>query len=263
MTDILNEINAYKKEVIERDSKQIPFNEIRSLAEKITAKSNFLSNIEKTIAQNKPAIISEIKKKSPSQGLLKKEFNVEEIAASYAEGGASCISVLTDEKYFQGKNEYVTQVKNKSNLPVLRKDFIIDPYQIYQAKFLGADAILLIMASLSNYQAKEFEDLAHSLNMDVLVESFNETELQNSLELKTKLVGINNRNLKTLETNLENITNLHNLIPSNKITICESGINSFEDFKEIKKIGINCFLIGGFLMQESNPEKTLKKLTKI
>jgi len=261
MKDILKEICEYKKEVVIRDSQDISMEKMRSLAKNINVPSQFTSNIEAKLQNNQTAIIAEIKKKSPSQGLIREDFNVAQIAKDYKDGGAACISVLTDEKYFAGSNEYVKIAKENSDLPILRKDFIIDPYQIYQSKYLGADAILLIMAYLSVEQAKEYEEIANSIGLDVLVESFNEDELKDSLELKTKLIGINNRNLKTLDTSLENITTLKTLIPKSRLAICESGINSIQDFQEIKNLGINCFLIGGFFMKQKNVKDSISHLS--
>ena len=261
MSNILQEINNYKKEIIIRDKKLQSLAFLKNKTESNKAISNFSQNIEDKIAKQETAIIAEIKQQSPSQGVLKEQnFSVAGIAQSYKKGGASCISVLTDEKYFSGKNEFVEIAKQASGLPILRKDFIIDEYQIYQAKAIGADAILLIMASLSQSQAIEYEQIANSIGLDVLVESFNEEELEQSLNLKTKLIGINNRNLKTLATNISTIFDLQHKIPKDKILICESGINAIEDFEQVKKTNINAFLIGGFLMQENDPAKTLKSL---
>jgi len=263
MKDILKEICEYKKEIVIRDSREISFEKMRQLASEIKTKSNFTNNLKERIDNNQTAIIAEIKKKSPSQGLIRDDFNVKEIATNYKEGGATCISVLTDEKYFAGSNEYVKIAKEASNLPILRKDFIIDEYQIYQAKQLGADAILLIMACLSKEQAKEYEEIANSIGLDVLVESFNEDELVDSLELKTPLVGVNNRNLKTLNTSLDNIKNLKAMVSNDRILVCESGINKLEDFQEIKKLEINCFLIGGYFMAQKNIKESLMSFLKI
>ncbi|MFZ8865227.1 MAG: indole-3-glycerol phosphate synthase TrpC [Rickettsiales bacterium] len=260
MKNILNEICTYKKEVIRADKKLLTLEKLKIATSLINSKSNFYSNITNNLQKNKPAIIAEIKQKSPSQGILKETIAIDKIAAAYKDGGACCISVLTDEKYFQGANKYIHIARKNSNLPILRKDFIIDEYQIYQAKHIGADAILLIMSCLSKAQAKEYEALANSLGLDVLVESYNEEELINALELKTKLIGINNRNLKNLTTSLDNIKNLKKHLPEDKILICESGINSFSDYQTLRSWGLNCFLIGGYLMKQNNISIALKEL---
>lgn len=258
--NILTEICSYKKDIIAADKQQISFETIRKLSEKNLDKSNFQNNIVAKTNRNQLAIIAEIKKKSPSQGEVTKTFDVQKIASSYKTGGATCISVLTDKKYFDGDNSYVKTAKTASNLPILRKDFIIDPYQIYQSKLIGSSAILLIMSCLSLKQAIEFEEIATSLNLDVLVETHNESEIKQAIQLKTKLVGINNRNLKNLETSLDNVKNLFNQIPDDKVVICESGINSKSDLTKIKKLGIYSFLIGGYFMKQSNITAAFKKI---
>lgn len=262
MTDILKEICSYKKEIVARDKQDVSLAELRKQAENITSAPRFLKNITQQIALDKNAIIAEIKQKSPSQGLMQQNIDVAKIAAQYAKGDAAAISVLTDEKYFGGKNEYVALAKQASNLPILRKDFMIDEYQIYQAKTIGAEAILLIMSALSVAQAQEFEALAFELGLDVLIETHNAPEIEQALQLKSKLIGVNNRNLKTLDTSLDNIKNLQQLIPNDKILVCESGINSLADFEQLKELKLNCFLIGGFLMKNPEPNNILEDLVK-
>ena len=257
MSDILRKICADRELTIAEDKLLLSDLEIRELAEKIKKKSNFQEIISNKHNNKEIAIIAEIKQKSPSQGVLAVDFNVADIAKKYQLGGATAISVLTEQKYFAGKDEYIRTAKAAANLPILRKDFIIDPYQIYQAKYIGSDAILLIMSCLSLEQAKEFEQIAHSLHMDVLVETHNEKEIEQALELNTKLIGINNRNLKTLDISLNNIKNLSNLIPQDKIIICESGINNKADLQDVTELGIYSFLIGGYFMKniEDIPDK--------
>ena len=261
MEDILKKICDDRKLSIAQDKKKLPLEKLINLASNIKTKSNFLANIIAREAQKKIAIIAEIKHKSPSQGQLTDDFDVAKIAQSYNEGGAACISVLTEPKYFAGDDSYINIAKKASDLPVLRKDFIIDPYQIYQAKYLGSDAILLIMSALSLNQAKEYEAIARSLNMDVLVETHNQYEIEQALQLKTKLIGVNNRNLKTLDISLDNIKQLKNLIPKDKIIICESGINSENDLKIMLDLDIYVFLIGGYLM--NNPINMIKNLQQL
>lgn len=249
MTNILKQICLDKKHLVAEEKELKSFEIIKKEAEGITTESNFQESLYTKINNKEIAIIAEIKRKSPSHGILNHNFNIKNIAENYKKGGATCISVLTDYKYFAGKNEYINIVKTISGLPILRKDFIIDPYQIYQAKTIGSDAILLIMSCLSMDQAKEFEDIASSIGLDILVETHNEDEIAKALELNTKLIGINNRNLKTLDISLNNIKNLAELIPNNKIIICESGINSKKDLDMITNLDIYGFLIGGYLMK--------------
>ncbi len=223
---------------------------------------SFIKAIEEKIKLKQTAIIAEIKKASPSKGVIRKDFDPKQIAKIYKENGAACISVLTDEKYFMGKNEYLTQAKQESDLPILRKDFIIDDYQILESKLIGADCILLIMAMLSDEQAKNLESRAIDMGLNVLVEVHDEDELKRALKLKTKLIGINNRNLKTLEVNINTSKKLAKMIPENAgyITICESGIKSRADIESVMAYNINTFLIGESLMKEKNIALTLKSL---
>jgi indole-3-glycerol phosphate synthase len=264
MEDILKKICNDRKLSVAQDKKKLPLQKIIDLASNIDSKSDFLSYISSKYLQKQVAIIAEIKHKSPSQGKLTNNFDVAKIAESYNRGGAACISVLTEPKYFSGDDAYIGIAKKASNLPVLRKDFIIDPYQIYQAKYLGSDAILLIMSALSLMQAKEYESIAHSLNMDVLIETHNQQEIEQALQLKSKLIGVNNRNLKTLDISLDNIKELKNLIPQDRIIICESGINSKTDLQIMLDLDIYVFLIGGYLMNKpTDIEKNLSQLVAL
>jgi len=221
---------------------------------------NFTGALQAKIKQNKIAIIAEIKKASPSKGIIRNNFNPVEIAMAYEKNGAACISVLTDEKYFMGKNEYLTAVKKAVNLPILRKDFIIDPYQIWEAKLIGADCILLIMAMLDEKLAIELEDEAQRIGLQSLIEIHDEEDLKKALKLKSKLFGINNRNLKTLEVDLKTTHNLAPKIPEDKILICESGIKNKEDIVKMKTHGAKTFLIGESLMKEDDIGSALKNL---
>ena len=221
---------------------------------------DFAGVIESKVKKNETAIIAEVKKASPSKGLIREDFDAVEIAKAYEENGAACISVLTDEKYFQGKAQYVTAIRGEVDLPILRKEFIVDAYQIYEAKLIGADCILLIMAMIDLDTAKEFEKIANDIGLAVLVESHNEEELKMALQLDTKLMGINNRNLKTLEVDINNSVELSKLIPDDKIVICESGIYTNKDVKKMKDKGINTFLVGESLMRKDDVGKALKEL---
>ena len=219
-----------------------------------------LEKINQQINHRGPAIIAEVKKASPSKGIIRADFDPVEIAKIYAKNGAACISILTDEKYFQGKLEYLRQIREVVDVPLLRKDFIVDPYQIYEAKLFGADCILLIMAMIDLKKASELEKVAHEIGLSVLVEVHNEEELEQALKLKTKLIGINNRDLKTFRIDINNCTRLKKLIPEDCIVICESGINNKADIDLMQKSGINSFLIGESLMKQDDIGLALKSL---
>ncbi|MFT6259282.1 MAG: indole-3-glycerol phosphate synthase [Rickettsiales bacterium] len=221
---------------------------------------DFAAAIEAKTNKNQIAIIAEVKKASPSKGIIREDFDPVAIAKTYEENGAACISVLTDEKYFMGKNEYLSEIRKNVDLPILRKDFIIDPYQILEAKLIGADCILLIMAMLSQDQAIKLEQKALEIGLSVLIEIHDEEDLQKALKLKSRLFGINNRNLKTFEISLEVSKNLKPKIPSGKIIICESGIFDKNDICEMQEIGINSFLIGESLMRKENIGLALKNI---
>ena len=207
-----------------------------------------------------PAIIAEIKKASPSKGILREHFVPHEIAQSYAAHGATCLSVLTDQEYFMGSAEYLKEARAACTLPVIRKDFIIDTYQVYEARAMGADAILLIVAALESTQMKELELCAIENHLDVLVEVHDALELEAALELKTPLLGINNRNLKTFEVSLQTTLDLLSSIPKEKLVITESGILQATDVKTMRAAGVNAFLIGEAFMRAANPGKALAEL---
>jgi len=213
-----------------------------------------------SIAKGKPGIIAEIKKASPSKGILRAQFHPKEIAQSYAEYGATCLSVLTDRDYFMGSPEFLKEARAACTLPVIRKDFIIDPYQVYEARAMGADAILLIVAALEPTQMKELELCATENHLDVLVEVHDALELEAALELKTPLLGINNRNLKTFEVSLQTTLDLLSSIPKEKLVITESGILQAADVKTMRDAGVNAFLIGEAFMRATNPGKALAEL---
>lgn len=220
----------------------------------------FIESISRKINSGENALIAEIKKASPSKGLIRANFDPVAIANSYKNGAATCLSILTDEPYFQGKNEYVTQVAKSCDLPILRKDFMLDPYQVAEARAMGADCILIIIAALKLDQAIELEEKAISLGLDVLIEVHNEEELEQGLKLKSKLLGINNRNLKTLEIDLATTERLSKLVPDNRILVCESGIYSNNDIKRMNDININTFLVGESLMKQDDITLATKKL---
>jgi len=213
-----------------------------------------------SIAKGKPGIIAEIKKASPSKGILRAQFHPKEIAQSYAEYGATCLSVLTDRDYFMGSPEFLKEARAACTLPVIRKDFIIDPYQVYEARAMGADAILLIVAALEPTQMNELELCAIENHLDVLVEVHDALELEAALELKTPLLGINNRNLKTFEVSLQTTLDLLSSIPKEKLVITESGILQAADVKTMRDAGVNAFLIGEAFMRAANPGNALAEL---
>jgi len=262
-TMILNKIIEQKKVEITKEKQELPLKDIKNqLQNNNFPKNSFISKIESDIAKNNIAIIAEVKKASPSKGVIREDFDHLEIAKIYENYGASSISVLTDEKFFQGSKEYLTEIKNQVNLPLLRKDFIIDPYQIYQAKLIGADCILLIMSILSEEEAINLEKIAIKNDLDVLVEVHNEEELQKALKLQTKLIGINNRNLKNMTIDINNSINLSKNIPQDKIIVCESGISDKNDIKLMQENNINCFLIGELFMRQNDIGKKLQELSR-
>jgi indole-3-glycerol phosphate synthase len=236
------------------------YDSIISLSKEAPVARGFKKFIRNKIEAGKVALITEVKKASPSKGLIRADFNPAEIAISYEQAGAACISVLTDEKYFQGHDDYLKQVKASVKLPVLRKDFMVDTYQIYESRAIGADCILLIAAALEDDLMHEMENIAHELGMDVLVEVHNAEELERALKLKTELIGVNNRNLKTLEVDINMTKKLAPLVPDNRIIICESGISTYDDIVEMQKVKANTFLVGESLMRQEDISAAVKNL---
>lgn len=255
MNSVLQRIAQHKLEEVARAKKEKPLN---SLQQSSLARRDFISALK---ADTTPAIIAEIKRASPSKGLIREDFNVAQIAQIYAQHGARCLSVLTDIEFFQGHPDYLAEAKSHCTLPVLRKDFILDAYQIHESLSLGADCILLIVALLDDAQLMDFCQLAQELNMAVLVESHTKEELERALLLPTPLVGINNRSLHTFNTDIQLSIDLKNSIPENKIVITESGINTRDDVKLMQKHGINTFLIGESLMRAQDIGAALDNLT--
>jgi indole-3-glycerol phosphate synthase len=249
MSDILNKILAVKAQEVTAAKHLKPLSVIRAEAEQAAASRDFTAAIRNKITAGLPAVIAEIKKASPSKGIIRADFQPAQIAASYAKHGAACLSVLTDEQFFQGSVAYLQQARAACTLPVLRKDFMVDPYQIYEARAMGADAILLIAAALSLQQMQEFEALAHSLSMAVLVEVHDATELKLALQLSTPLLGINNRNLRTFEVSLQNTIDLLPQITGDHIVVTESGIFSSADVKLMRGHDVHTFLVGEAFMR--------------
>ena len=265
MSDILDKIVASKKIEIANNLKKISFGNQREIAasnnkDVLLRPRGFIRAIENKIASGNAAVIAEIKKASPSKGVLRENFKPAEIAQSYEKHGAACLSVLTDVDYFQGSNAYLQEARTACSIPVLRKDFTIDPYQVYEARAIGADAILLIVACLELNQMKELEACAHELGLDVLVEVHNAPELEQALELKTPLLGINNRNLKTFEVTLQTTLSLLPMVPKGKILVTESGILSRADVQLMRDNQINAFLVGEVFMRSTDPGEALSAL---
>lgn len=260
MSDILNKIVAVKREEIAAALKRKPLAEMRFDAESRVQTRDFVGALRSKITAGKPAVIAEIKKASPSKGVLRADFIPADIAQSYAEHGAACLSVLTDRQFFQGSVDYLKQARASCGLPVLRKDFIIDAYQIYESRVMGADCILLIAACLDDAQMKALEQLALSLDMAVLVEVHDEAELERALALKTPLLGINNRNLKTFEVTLDTTLGLLAKVPDDRILVAESGIMTPGDVKRMRDARVNAFLVGEAFMRAEDPGAALAQL---
>ena len=249
MNSLLEEIVTHKRTEVDVAKQTRSENDTIEAAKAAPHVRSFRSALETGMRERGLGLIAECKKASPSKGLLRADFVPEDIARAYAENGAACLSVLTDSRYFQGAPDYLTRARQACALPVLRKDFLFDPYQIHEARALHADCVLLILAMLSDAQAAELEETAHSYGMDVLVEVHNEDELQRALRLATPLIGINNRNLKTFHTSLEVSERLHARIPDGRLAISESGIETADDIKRLAGVGIHCALVGESLMR--------------
>ena len=260
MSDILEEIVAVKQQEIAAAIRRKPLAVMREDAESRVLTRDFVGAIRAKIAAGKAAVIAEVKKASPSKGVLRADFIPADIAQTYAEHGAACLSVLTDKQFFQGDVDYLKQARASCSLPVLRKDFMVDNYQIYESRVMGADCILLIAACLDDSQMKDMEALAMSLDMAVLVEVHDELELDRALKLKTPLIGINNRNLKTFEVSLDTTIRLADKVPANRLVVTESGIATIDDVKKLRAANINAFLVGEAFMRAEDPGVALDAL---
>ncbi|GHU46438.1 indole-3-glycerol phosphate synthase [Betaproteobacteria bacterium] len=261
MSDILQKILATKVEEIAAARSQYPLAELRASALDQPPPRDFVEALQSRVAKKQPAVIAEIKKASPSKGVIRPDFHPAGIAESYARHGAACLSVLTDKSYFQGAPEYLQAARAACDLPVLRKDFIVDAYQIYEARNMGADAILLIVAALTPGQLQDLAGVAQELGLAVLVESHDGAELDIALKkLTTPLIGINNRNLRTFEVSLHNTLKLLPQIPQNRIVITESGILTPEDVKTMQARDVHAFLVGEAFMRAAKPGVELERL---
>jgi indole-3-glycerol phosphate synthase len=264
MSDILNKIVAVKHEEIAAARKKKPLDVVRFDAESRLLTRDFEGALRAKIAAGQAAVIAEIKKASPSKGVLREDFIPADIAQSYAEGdgqiSAACLSVLTDRQFFQGSSDYLKQARASCDLPVLRKDFMVDPYQVYEARAMGADAILLIAACLDDAQMVDLEAIAFSMNMAVLVEVHDRAELQRALKLKTPLLGINNRNLRTFDVTLQTTLDMLPDVPADRLLVTESGILGREDVMKMRAAGVHAFLVGEAFMRAPEPGLALAEL---
>jgi indole-3-glycerol phosphate synthase len=261
MADILDKIVAVKREEIAQSQKKVPLAQMRADAQSRVLTRDFEGALRAKIAAGGSGVIAEIKKASPSKGVLRTgEFIPADIAQSYAEAGAACLSVLTDRQFFQGQPDYLKQARASCDLPVLRKDFIVDPYQVYESRAMGADCILLIVACLQDPLMKELEQIAHSLDMAVLGEVHDRAELDRALNLMTPLVGVNNRNLRTFDVSLDTTLGMLKDIPQDRLVITESGIATRDDVKTMRDAGVHGFLVGEAFMRAEDPGEALARL---
>jgi indole-3-glycerol phosphate synthase len=260
MSDILKKILARKVEEIQVRAGQVSLREMSARAADMPQPRRFIAALEAKIAAGHAGVIAEVKKASPSKGIMRADFHPDEIARSYERGGAACLSVLTDVDFFQGADAYLHQARAACSLPVLRKDFTIDPYQIYEARALGADAILLIVAALGDAALLELTALAHELDLDVLMEVHDGDELERALATPAQLIGINNRNLRTFVTSLDTTIQLRERVPANRLLVTESGIVSRADVARMRAAEIHAFLIGETFMRANDPGAELQRL---
>ncbi|KAF1729439.1 indole-3-glycerol phosphate synthase TrpC [Pseudoxanthomonas mexicana] len=260
MSDILTTILARKADEIAERSARVSLADLRARVADAPPTRGFADALNAMIAQGDPAVIAEVKKASPSKGVIRPDFRPADIAVSYEFGGAACLSVLTDVDFFQGADDYLRQARDACTLPVLRKDFTVDPYQVYEARALGADCILLIVAALDDGQLVDLSGLAMQLGMDVLVEVHDIDELERALQVPVPLVGINNRNLRTFEVSLDTTLAMKDAVPKDRLLVTESGIVVPEDVATMRDAGVNAFLVGETFMRAEEPGEALRQL---
>ena len=260
MADILEKIVEVKHQEVQAARKRKSLEAVRADAEARVLTRDFVGAMRSKMAVGQAAVIAEVKKASPSKGVLRPDFIPADIAQSYAEHGAACLSVLTDQSFFQGCADYLKQARASCDLPVLRKDFMVDAYQIYESRAMGADCILLIAACLDDAQMRDLEAIALSLNMAVLIEVHDGAELDRALALRSPLLGINNRNLKTFEVSLDTTLGLQARVPADRLLVTESGITSAADVQRMRQAGINAFLVGEAFMRADEPGLALEQL---
>ncbi len=260
MSDILERILARKREEVAVRSSQSTLADLKARAATQEPPRGFAEAIEAKIAKGRSAVIAEVKKASPSKGVIRERFEPAEIAKQYEQGGAACLSVLTDVDFFQGDDRYLKQARAACSLPVLRKDFTIDAWQIHEARALGADCVLLIVAALPDSRLTEFADLAISLGMDALIEAHDAAELERALETSATLIGVNNRNLRTFETSLQTSIDLVRQCPADRVFVTESGVHAAADVKQLRDAGIHAFLVGEAFMRAPDPGVALRDL---